>query len=42
VLKSQGSQNGQVTQSIHYSDINGLSRLENYIIAKEIADHCRK
>jgi len=40
VLKSQGSQNGQTTQSIHYSDINGLSRLENYIIAKEIADHC--
>jgi hypothetical protein len=42
VLKSQGSNDGQFTQSIHYSDINGLSRLENYIIAKEIADHCRK
>lgn len=42
VLKSQGSQNGQVTYSIHYSDINGLSRLENYILAKEIADYCRK
>jgi hypothetical protein len=42
VLKSQQGQDGQFTQSIHYSDINGLSRLENYIIAKEIADHCRE
>ncbi|KAM0718850.1 hypothetical protein Q7P37_005922 [Cladosporium fusiforme] len=40
VLKAQGPQNGQVTYSIHYSDINGLSRLENYILAKEIADYC--
>lgn len=42
VLKTQGSRNGQVTYSIHYSDINGLSRLENYILAKEIADYSRK
>lgn len=42
VVKSQTAQSGQVTFSIHYSDINGLSRLENYIIAKEVADYCRK
>jgi hypothetical protein len=32
----------QNTYSIHYADINGLSRLENYIIAKEIAEYCCK
>lgn len=42
VLKSQSGQSVQVTHSIHYSDINGLSRLENYIIAKEVADYCRE
>lgn len=42
VLESQNSQTGQVTYSIHYSDINGLSRLENYIIAKEVAEYCRE
>nr|POE82429.1 dihydroxyacetone kinase [Quercus suber] len=26
--------------SIHYSDINGLSRLENYILAKDLAEYC--
>nr|POE87945.1 dihydroxyacetone kinase [Quercus suber] len=26
--------------SIHYADINGLSRLENYILAKDIAECC--
>ncbi|KAL1582434.1 hypothetical protein WHR41_08865 [Cladosporium halotolerans] len=40
MLKGQTVQGGQVTYSIHYSDINGLSRLENYILAKEIADLC--
>jgi len=42
LFESQKGQSGQVTYSIHYSDINGLSRLENYIIAKEIAEYCRK
>jgi len=42
LLESQGAQSRDVTYSIHYSDINGLSRLENYIIAKEIAELCRK
>lgn len=42
MLKGQTAQSGQITYSIHYSDINGLSRLENYILAKEIADLCRK
>jgi hypothetical protein len=42
LLESQGAQSREVTYSIHYSDVNGLSRLENYIIAKEIAELCRK
>jgi hypothetical protein len=42
LLESQGAQSREVTYSIHYSDINGLSRLENYIIAKEIAELCRR
>lgn len=42
MLKGQTVQGGQITYSIHYSDINGLSRLENYILAKEIADLCRE
>lgn len=42
VLKSQTGQSGQTTHSVHYSDINGLSRLENYIIAKEVAEYCRE
>lgn len=47
-MKGQTAQSGQVTYSVHYSDINGLSRLENYILAKEIAEylgeqsHCRE
>lgn len=28
---------GGVVYSVHYSDINGLSRLENYILAHEIS-----
>jgi len=42
LLESVGAQGREVTYSIHYSDINGLSRLENYIIAKEIAELCRE
>ncbi|KAK3704814.1 hypothetical protein LTR37_013646 [Vermiconidia calcicola] len=33
------AQTEQVVYSVHYSDINGLSRLENYIIAGEIAQY---
>jgi hypothetical protein len=39
VFKSQTSSSGQITYSVHYSDINGLSRLENYILAKDIAEY---
>jgi hypothetical protein len=41
LFETQKDQSGNVTYSIHYSDVNGLSRLENYIIAKEIAEYCR-
>jgi hypothetical protein len=41
LFETQKDKSGKVTYSIHYSDINGLSRLENYIIAKEIAEYCR-
>ncbi|TKA31912.1 hypothetical protein B0A54_14806 [Friedmanniomyces endolithicus] len=36
-MKAHSAQEGEVTYSVHYSDVNGLSRLENYIIAGEIA-----
>jgi len=39
VLRAHSAQKGQVTYSVHYSDTNGLSRLENYIIAGEIAQY---
>ncbi|OJD39010.1 dak phosphatase [Diplodia corticola] len=39
VLRSQASQTGSVTYSVHYSDINGLSQLENYIVAYEISNY---
>ena len=39
VLKASSGQQGDVVYSVHYSDINGLSRLENYILAKEIAQY---
>lgn len=42
VMKSQDAQTGQITYSVHYSDVNGLSRLENYILAKEIAEYLGK
>jgi hypothetical protein len=38
VLKSHAIP-GDATYSVHYSDTNGLSRLENYIIAGEIAQY---
>lgn len=31
-----------VTYSVHFSDVNGLSRLENYILAGEIANYLGK
>ncbi|KAI9848861.1 MAG: Dihydroxyacetone kinase 2 [Sclerophora amabilis] len=37
-LKSNTAQEGSVTYSVHYADINGLSRLENYLLAHEISD----
>merc|ERR1712072_257348 len=36
-MKAHSAQEGPVTYSVHYSDVNGLSRLENYIMAGEIA-----
>lgn len=38
-MRAHSSQDDQVTYSVHYSDTNGLSRLENYIIAGEIAQY---
>lgn len=39
VMQAHGSQNDSVTYSVHYSDVNGLSRLENYILGLEIANY---
>ncbi|KAK1819125.1 hypothetical protein LTR12_006440 [Friedmanniomyces endolithicus] len=38
-MKAHSAQEGDGTYSVHYSDVNGLSRLENYIIAGEIAQY---
>lgn len=38
-MKAHSAQETPVTYSVHYSDVNGLSRLENYIIAGEIAQY---
>jgi len=38
-MKAHSAQEGEVTYNVHYSDVNGLSRLENYIIAGEIAQY---
>ncbi|KAF2718582.1 Dak phosphatase, partial [Polychaeton citri CBS 116435] len=37
-MKAHGAQTEKTVYSVHYSDINGLSRLENYILAKDIAE----
>lgn len=42
VMKAHEGQQEEVVYSVHYSDVNGLSRLENYIIAGEIANHLGK
>ncbi|USW54301.1 Putative DhaL domain-containing protein [Septoria linicola] len=40
VLKAHSSvSKDDVVYSVHYSDVNGLSRLENYIIAGEISNY---
>lgn len=39
IVKAQGGLASDAVLSVHYSDINGLSRLENYILAKEIAQY---
>ena len=38
-MKAQTAQTEQVVYSVHFSDVNGLSRLENYILANEIAQY---
>lgn len=37
IMKDLGPQEGETVYSVHFSDVNGLSRLENYIVAGEIA-----
>lgn len=39
VLRTDLYQKHDITHSIHYSDVNGLSRLENYILGLEIATY---
>jgi hypothetical protein len=38
LLDSRTTLGGDMIYSVHYSDINGLSRLENNILAHEISD----
>ncbi len=39
VLRAHTAKEGPVVYSIHYSDINGLARLENYLLAHEISTY---
>jgi hypothetical protein len=39
LLGSRPSVSGDLIYSVHYADINGLSRLENNILAHEISDY---
>ncbi|THX07681.1 Dak phosphatase [Aureobasidium pullulans] len=41
ILRPHVDQNEGMTYSLHYSDVNGLSRLENYILGLEIATYLR-
>ncbi|KAG9562311.1 Dak phosphatase, partial [Aureobasidium melanogenum] len=41
VLRPHLDRRDGITHSIHYSDVNGLSRLENYILGLEIATYLR-
>ncbi|KAI4725770.1 Dak phosphatase [Aureobasidium sp. EXF-10728] len=40
-LRPHLEQKDDITHSVHYSDVNGLSRLENYILGLEIATYLR-
>lgn len=42
VNKSRTAETKEVVYSVHFSDVNGLSRLENYILAGEIAAYLGK
>jgi hypothetical protein len=42
LLKLSPSLDGDLVYSVHYSDINGLSRLENNILAHEISEFLGK
>jgi dihydroxyacetone kinase len=42
LLSSIPTQEAGVVFSVHYSDINGLSRLENNILAHEISEYLGK
>jgi len=42
VMRAHAAQQGFFTYSVHYSDVNGLSRLENYILGLEIANFLGK
>ena len=39
VLRSHTGQQDSVTYSVHYSDVNGLSKLENFILGLEIGTY---
>jgi len=38
-MRAHAAQSQKVTYSVHYSDVNGLSRLENYILGLETAKY---
>lgn len=42
VMRSHTGREGLITYSIHYSDVNGLSKLENYILGLEIGKYFGK
>lgn len=42
ILASFTASQTEVTYSVHYSDINGLSRLENHLLAHEISEYFGK
>lgn len=39
VMRAHTAQDEAVTYSVHYSDVNGLSRLENYILGLEVGKY---
>jgi hypothetical protein len=42
VMRARTAKSEDVVYSVHYSDINGLSQLENYILAFEVAEFLGK